>query len=576
MPGMLEKQVLAQVDGGVAWPLVERFSTLERVSGSADERQAAAYICEALDAAGVPYTVFEPVLYLSTPESARIVLDRKQIHARPPAFSAGTTPQGISGPLVYLPSGKAGSVYDLFSSDLERIPDLAGKVALVDGMPMPLKVSQIEAAGAVAGIFIHPGRAIHEGIATGIWGTPSPEDLRRKPGIPVVGVSADDAPALVAAASSGARVQVRATVDEAWRRCPVVVAGIQGEILPEQFLLLHGHLDSWYHGVGDNATGDGALLELAVAFHKNRRHMSRSLRVAWWPGHSTGRYAGSTWYADELALDLHRNCVAQVDCDSPGCRWASEYHSLSAMSEASDFISSVICDVAGVDSSGVEMERPPRAGDYSFNNLGLTGFLMLSSTMPAEKAAQEGSYTVGGCGGNIEWHTAADTMEIADRANLVRDMRVYGAAVSRVVSASILPFDFRVVAAEFLHTLARYQSLTGEVFDYSDCVMETRVLAQGLERFYRRLGPASTLPSDDPTVIEHNRRILELSRLLVPLNYSRAGTFWHDPALNIPPLPHLAPAEAGKNSEGFLKAGLRRGSNHYRYTVAKAREIIEG
>ena len=30
--------------------------------------------------------------------------------------------------------------------------------------------------------------------------------------------------------------------------------------------------------------------------------------------------AGSTWYADNFALELHRHCVAAVNIDSPGCR----------------------------------------------------------------------------------------------------------------------------------------------------------------------------------------------------------------------------------------------------------------
>ncbi len=73
-------------------------------------------------------------------------------------------------------------------------------------------------------------------------------------------------------------------------------------------------------GIGDNAVGDAALLELARVFHKNRAELALGLKVAWWPGHSTGRYGGSTWYADNFGLDLARNCIAQVDIDSPGCR----------------------------------------------------------------------------------------------------------------------------------------------------------------------------------------------------------------------------------------------------------------
>ncbi len=57
-------------------------------------------------------------------------------------------------------------------------------------------------------------------------------------------------------------------------------------------MLVHGHLDSWGEGIGDNATGDATLLELARALHENRQNLARSVRIAWWSGHSHGRYAG--------------------------------------------------------------------------------------------------------------------------------------------------------------------------------------------------------------------------------------------------------------------------------------------
>ena len=60
----------------------------------------------------------------------------------------------------------------------------------------------------------------------------------------------------------------------------------------------------WDIGIGDNAVGDATLLELARIFNDNRDQMARSLRVAWWSGHSTGRYGASTWYADAFGLDL--------------------------------------------------------------------------------------------------------------------------------------------------------------------------------------------------------------------------------------------------------------------------------
>ena len=67
-------------------------------------------------------------------------------------------------------------------------------------------------------------------------------------------------------------------------------------------MLVHGHYDCWEVGVGDNATGDATLLELARVLWVIARRLRRSVKLAWWPGHSTGRYAGSTWFADASRL----------------------------------------------------------------------------------------------------------------------------------------------------------------------------------------------------------------------------------------------------------------------------------
>ena len=122
-------------------------------------------------------------------------------------------------------------------------------------------------------------------------------------------------------------------MEEGWYRQPLPVVEIKGREEPEKFVLLHGHYDSWDVGVGDNATGDATLLEIARVLWAHRDQLRRSVRIAWWPGHSTGRYAGSTWFADRFAIDLDENCVAQINCDSPGCRWASEFKDISWMSE---------------------------------------------------------------------------------------------------------------------------------------------------------------------------------------------------------------------------------------------------
>src|SRR5258705_28088 len=191
---------------------------------------------------------------------------------------------------------------------------------------------------------------------------------------------------------------------------------------PDEFLLVHGHYDSWYVGIGDNATGDATLLELARVLHALRGKLRRSVRVAWWPGHSTGRYAGSTWYADHAADDLDEWCIAHLNIDSPGCREATAYEEVMWMAEASAVCTSAIADALGVRATGM---RPLRAGDYSFNQIGPTAFYMLLSNIPTAERKARGYYAVGGNGGSPTWHTPNDLPPVADLTILRRDLAVY-------------------------------------------------------------------------------------------------------------------------------------------------------
>ena len=198
------------------------------------------------------------------------------------------------------------------------------------------------------------------------------------------------------------------------------------------------------------------------------------------PGHSTGRYAGSTWFADHFAIDLYENCIAQINCDSPGCRWATEYRHISWMDEAEPFAQEVIRDVTGQDSWG---ERPHQAGDYSFNNIGISSFFMLLSTMPDEERERLGYYGVGGCGANIEWHTEEDLIHIADKDILMKDMKIYLAATMGAANAIIAPFDFAKTLRGFEETLAKYQEAAGPHFDFANARLAIDELSAALRDF---------------------------------------------------------------------------------------------
>ncbi|HWE64673.1 MAG TPA: M28 family peptidase [Chloroflexota bacterium] len=574
----LERTLLDQISLTVPWSVVERFSSLVRLSGSPQEREAFTILTRHLDQWGVPYTLHEPEAFISIPLAATVRVGDRSFRAKTPAMSVSTGGQEISGELVYMPSSKSERTGDVFSAgvDLEQV-DVRGKVVLSEGMAAPGKLKDVMAAGALAGIFINPGEAIHEGICTTIWGTPDLASMDRQPTIPVIAVNHPDGQELIALARQGAQVALSTTLDTGWRHIPVLVAEIPGAQLPDEFVLLHGHLDSWHVGIGDNATGDATMLELARVFWQHRDRLTRSLRIAWWSGHSHGRYAGSTWYADHFGIDLARHCVAQVNCDSPGCRWADTFNGLNAMSEAEPFVDAVVRETTGITP---QMERPHRAGDYSFNSIGITSFYMLSSTMSDEARAQRGYYAVGGCGGNIQWHTEADTMEIADQANLLRDMRMYAGSVLRTLNAPLHPFDWTQTTAEFHRTLDAYSEAAGDVIDLKPSYEELAALERALQRLY------AAAPSEGGATSAAARRFnfaqRRLARLLVRVNFSELPSFYHDPALSVPQLPDLAPAlrvpAAGDDiaRRGILHAHLTRGQNRLVWTLQQAREVVEG
>ena len=237
-------------------------------------------------------------------------------------------------------------------------------------------------------------------------------------------------------------------MQEGWFKQKIPVATIPGTQETDNFVLVHGHYDSWDVGVGDNATGDATLAGARA----------RAVAEPRWPSpFGQARLVARPFDRPlcrldlvhrPLRIDLDENCVAQINCDSPGCRWATSYHETRAFTESAALARQAIR--TSCPGRTVKTKRPPQAGDYSFNNIGLPSFLMLSSTMPEALRKEKHYYDVSGCGANIAWHTENDTIEIADRDILLKDMRIYLLSALRVANAEILPFDWNATCEEFL------------------------------------------------------------------------------------------------------------------------------
>ena len=547
---MLDKSFHDRIDVDFAWDLVERFSNQPREK-PADSNRGAEIIAERLKSAGIPVTVHEPMLFLSLPGPASVEIGGKRFKAKPPAFSA-IVPTGLTALMAYMaPTRREFARHQRLDPDRYR-----GKIVVTEGISLPMLTSEIEEMGAVGIIAVNPGDRIHWSTASTIWGTPGIEAVARLPKIPSAGVNCKDGAIILAAAQRGDTATIRTELEQGWFSQKLPVVHIDGAIEPDRFVFLHGHYDSWQVGVGDNGTGNACLLEIARVLWQMRGKLRRSVRIAWWPGHSTGRYGGSTWYLDAHAADFAKRCIIQMNCDSPGCRWATDYSAITMMPETVDAVMALVERVTGQKPAP---KRPNRSSDYTFYNIGISGAFMASSMMPAVEVERRGWHRVGGCGGNIAWHTEDDTMEIADRGVLSKDIALYLEAVLTFANANVLPFDFRATIKEISAAVDAYAKAAGPNQDLSSVAQALEELAGKVDAFHKSVAGRK---------IESraaNEAMRELSRALVPLNYARGGPYEQDPAVTLPPVPLLSIAADldmfDRDSIGFALATLLRGRN---------------
>lgn len=560
-----EQSVVESIDQDRMWDSVEKFSSLTRISGTGGERKAAEHLTTVLSDYAVSHTVHEPELYLSTPVSATVTAtDRTECFksAKTVAFSDNDS---VSGEVIRLHADEEGdSVESLLDHSL-NIDDVAveDKVVVAESLIPIAEIRALAARGAAAFIAIHPhDREPHEGIISPVWGgAPTFEEKNEIPEIIVANISGDDGDKLDALIENNPSLSltVSTTVDTRWVRCPLIEAEITPtQTATDEFVLLHGHYDSWHVGVTDNATGDAALLEAAIALSAHADQLTRTVRVCWWPGHSTGRYAGSTWYADTFAQDLHENCLAHVNVDSPGVTDAVEFTSrVKWMTAAAPVAIGTITDVTG---KQTQTRRPSRAGDYSFNNLGIAG-LSLQSSIESAVREKRGYHLVGGSGGHADaWHLTTDTLEKADPATLKRDTAVYTIATYRLASSTECPLDYRLTITEHQQTLARLAS--------GAAILRLEKQHEKLTEIYEQLSKSVT------EIYERGDHSFEnlhsLARVLTRVNYVTDGTFEQDPAVGRPPLPALASIEQlprDEDQKRFLACGARRSYNEIIYEL---------
>ncbi len=536
----------------------------ERPSGSPGENAAIDYIVETLRAAGVPVQVHAFQAYASDPVSARVEVVGSGYSPEAITMSYSGAARNLEAPLVDvgtlrdLPRLEVGTGERLVLTGdapgrmLRNGADVRGAIAMVTGQPRNVPTVVLAALGAVGAIFVNPEERLNDLIVTSTWGTPSLRNQHRLPTLPTAQITKSAGDELRKQLANGP-VQVRLTtgMSTGWKEQRIAVARIPAATPDAPFVLFGGHIDGWYHGGTDEGASNAAMVELARAFHRHRDQLRRGLVVAWWPGHSNGRYAGSTWFADHFFDDLRSRGVGYLNIDGLGQMGAKRF-SASTTSSLAGLASRVVRNQEGAE---IDPGRPGRNSDQSFNGIGLP-LLQLSHTRLAED------------GGYWWWHTPEDTYDKIDFEVLKGDTDLYVAALSELLAAPTLPLDLVAEVEALGEIIAQRAQASRGRFDLEAAARRQQELLRIVRRVQQNLGASPTADVD-----------LALIRILRPLHrvlYSPSSPFHPDPGVNNSLLPGLSPVDIlaaedpASHRYGFAYATLVRERNRLLEALADA------
>lgn len=562
----IEQALLGEINGDEMFKHLEKICSYDRLSGSQGESDAIDYLVSVLKGWGLDVQVHEFEAYISNPIFGGVDVVGENgfpIKAKTRAFSATTPEGGIEGELVYVPGAK-----DMFRDyeTKQRIEalDLRGKIVITEGGGRANMIAA-QAKGAVGFIHMWPSdeEYVHEGTVSPVWGTPTPESMKLLPRIPVVQITNGDGEKLRQMTErSTVKLRLTTKTETKWAKLRIPVTEIKGK--SDQFVLVAGHIDSWHLGVTDNGTGNVACMEIARVMKKLQPHLKRSIRVAWWPGHSNARYSGSAWYADTFWQDLYDNCITYVNIDSPGALNAVDYSLITAVAENAKFLCGVVSELTG---QKVEWERPIRAGDQSFWGPGVPSAYMLLSNRPEGQRA-----AVGGCGMGWWWHTEEDTMDKADKAVQVLDTKIHALTALRMANADLFPFDLMALGDEIEAEINQIGEAIAPHLDLSGVMKAIAGYKQAVAAFE---AAKSSIDADAA-----NQKMLMAIRPLTEINYTVGSKFEHDAAVPAKPIPGLQPAMAlaklspDSDQYKFLRAQMARERNRLSFAFVQAARAL--
>ncbi len=242
--------------------------------------------------------------------------------------------------------------------------------------------------------------------------------------------------------------------------CYDIIAKIQGQTYPDEWVIRGNHQDAWVHGASDPLSGLSAMLEEARSIGemvKNGWKPKRTLVYCAWDGEEPG-LLGSTEWLEGNQKELQRKAVVYINSDNNGrgFLYASGSHALEP------FMTEIAKSVTD-----------PQTGVSVFERLKAAKILNASGSDQKEKAMMMSEMKLGAMGSGSDYssfiqHAGIPSLDLAyggedqggeyhtnydSYANFIRFKdpgflyekalaQTAGRAVLRMSEADILPFRF--------------------------------------------------------------------------------------------------------------------------------------
>jgi len=555
--------VMDEIDADSLWRLMSQMAVGERISGAPEESDALTFAAGYLADAGLTVRRYEYRSLIGFPARATLRVTSPEVTEIPCtsySLAPGTPEGGLTAELALVEGGTAG-----FEG-----ARLGSRIALCEGIGTAARTMAADRSEALAVISIDEER-VHEMCVSPVRGTPTTHTSDLLPRLPQVGISRADGARLRELLGRGpVTVHLEAQPVLEWRTIPVLVGDVSAPGADE-FVLLSGHVDSWYEGAHDNATGNAAVLAIGALMQKHAADLRRGVRVALWSGHSHGRYSGSTWYADDQWDDLYRRCVAHVEIDSIGGAGAEIVGRAPTMAETYEFGREVVAASTGVE---LEYERVEQAGDMpSFWGMGVPSLFGNFSFQPQTPESETGPVGIYGWW----WHRPEDTPDKVDRDFLLRDTRVHVLAMWELCTRELLPFRYSAAAREIRGAIDEVSGSADPALELGVLIGICDELVERLDVLEERLG---SLGSDEE-LSAANAALRQLGRHLVPVNYKGTSSWEHDLALPADAVPglgsiaRLAAWPQGREGREYALVEAFRQRNRLTTELRAAVEVVE-